>query len=154
MRHFWLWLAALGLLGCAGLTPQSRPNPGGQSEPVLFALAMIGAPYRFGGAQLGGFDCSGLSRFVYAQSLGIDLPRSAREQSEWPGRRVSRAQLAPGDLVFFSTHSQSISHVGIYAGEARFIHAPSAGSNVRLQALDDPYWSPRFRFGIRVVGAR
>jgi cell wall-associated NlpC family hydrolase len=134
---------ALMLFACAPSVKQ------GASEPVMVALAMIGTPYRFGGSELGGFDCSGLSRYVYAQSLGIDLPRTARAQSELPGSRLGRRQLVPGDLVFFETTGRGVSHVGIYAGEERFVHAPSAGGIVQIKSLGDAYWGPRFRFGKR-----
>lgn len=122
-------------------------------QVTLMALAMIGTPYRFGGSALDGFDCSGLSSYVYAQSAQISLPRSALEQSELRGKPLRAAELRTGDLVFFETVPQRISHVGIYVGEGRFVHAPSAGSRVRLERMDNVYWWPRFRFGKRVVGA-
>lgn len=117
----------------------------------MMALAMIGTPYRFGGAGLHGFDCSGLVRWVFAQSRGLELPHSALEQAELGGPPIRRPErLHAGDLVFFETIGQRISHVGLYVGEGRFVHAPSTGSLVRIDRLDDRYWGPRFRFGKRL----
>lgn len=117
----------------------------------MMALAMIGTPYRFGGAGLNGFDCSGLVRWVFAQSRGLELPHSALEQAELGGKPIRRPErLHAGDLVFFETIGQRISHVGLYVGEGRFVHAPSTGSLVRIDRLDDRYWGPRFRFGKRL----
>lgn len=117
----------------------------------MMALAMIGTPYRFGGEGLNGFDCSGLVRWVYAQGRGLQLPHSALEQSELGGRPIRRLnQLRAGDLVFFETIVQRISQVGLYVGEGRFVHAPSTGSLVRIDRIDDRYWGPRFRFGKRL----
>ena len=157
-------LGVLLLTGCAGPTPRrggdtDRPPTGRDGKPAaasaeqvtLMALAMIGTPYRFGGSTLGGFDCSGLSQYVYAQGAGVDLPRNAARQSEWPGRALRRPQLRTGDLVFFETVPRQISHVAVYVGEGRFVHAPSAGSTVRMDRIDDPYWASRFRFGKRIL---
>lgn len=142
------------LVACQATAPRPARAPGvgpGGSEPVMMALAMIGTPYRFGGEQLGGFDCSGLVRWIWAQSRGVELPHSAVEQSALGGPPIkSPARLASGDLVFFETFGARISHVGLYVGEGRFVHAPSTGSRVRIDRIDDPYWGPRFRFGKRL----
>lgn len=130
---------------------QQRPASAAAEQVTLMALAMIGTPYRFGGSALGGFDCSGLSSYVYAQSAGITLPRSAQEQGAIGGRPLRAGDLRTGDLVFFETVPGRISHVGIYVGQGRFVHAPSAGSKVRLERMDQVYWWPRFRFGKRLA---
>lgn len=112
---------------------------------VQTALRYTGVPYVFGGTSPGGFDCSGYTRYVFAQS-GIYLPRMADEQFE-VGRHVSYGNLQPGDLVFFSTYASGASHSGIYIGDGRFISATSS-SGVRVDSLDSGYWGPRY------IGAR
>jgi len=112
---------------------------------VQTALRYTGVPYVFGGTSPGGFDCSGYTRYVFAQS-GIYLPRMADEQFE-VGRHVSYGNLQPGDLVFFSTYTSGASHSGIYIGDGRFISATSS-SGVRVDSLDSGYWGPRY------IGAR
>jgi len=116
------------------------------------ARSFQGVPYRYGGTTPDGFDCSGLVCYVYAEA-GIELPRTARQQSR-AGRRVRRSGLLPGDLVFFRTHGDGVSHVGIYVGRGLFVHAPSTGKTVRTDSLDDPWWSRRFVTGRRVIGER
>lgn len=112
---------------------------------VQTALRYTGVPYVFGGTSPGGFDCSGYTRYVFAQS-GIYLPRMADEQFE-VGRHVSYGNLRPGDLVFFTTYTSGASHSGIYIGDGRFISATSS-SGVRVDSLDSSYWGPRY------IGAR
>ena len=116
------------------------------SDMVVSAMNFIGVPYRRGGnsAQTG-FDCSGFTRHVFEMSLGMMLPRSAVEQATAPGFvKVRREELKPGDLVFFNTMRRTFSHVGIYIGDNRFIHAPSHGKDVRTDDLGFAYWAKRF----------
>jgi len=102
------------------------------------ALQYIGVPYRFGGSNPeSGFDCSGLVNHVYRETLGIALPRTSRQLAS-VGAAVSRDDLRPGDLVFFNTRGSSNSHVGIYLGDGRFVHAPRARTLVRVDRIDDP----------------
>jgi len=111
---------------------------------VEAALAAVGTPYIWGGSDPDeGFDCSGLVQFVYRQAAGIPVPRVARHQKR-QGKPVRRTQLREGDLVFFNTRRNPASHVGIYIGDGRFVHAPSRGSRVRIDSLDDDYWSKRY----------
>lgn len=105
------------------------------------AMALLGAPYQWGGAGPTSFDCSGLVRFVHDQ-LGIAAPRTAAEQFA-AATRVPMKELAPGDLLFFRLSGRSVSHVAIYTGEGRFIHAPQTGRSVELRTLDDDYYMPR-----------
>jgi len=119
------------------------------SEAVFRAISLLGAPYKFGGSGPTAFDCSGLVQFVYDE-LGIDVPRTAAEQYR-AVTPVKLAELEPGDLVFFKTHGSKVSHVGIYAGSNRFVHAPMTGRPIELRALDDKYYSRRFAGGGRVV---
>jgi cell wall-associated NlpC family hydrolase len=109
------------------------------------AMRFVGVPYVFGGNTPDGFDCSGFTRYVYAR-YGIGLPRMADEQYGL-GRPVSKAHLRPGDLVFFTTYAEGVSHVGIYLGEGKFISATSS-RGVAIDRLADGYWGPRY------VGAR
>ncbi|MBM4216101.1 MAG: NlpC/P60 family protein [Gammaproteobacteria bacterium] len=102
------------------------------------ALQHIGVPYRFGGSNpKSGFDCSGLVNHVYREALGVALPRTSRQLAS-VGTPVAATDLRPGDLVFFNTRGAANSHVGIYLGDGRFVHAPRARTLVRIDRLDDP----------------
>lgn len=106
------------------------------------ALALRGAPYRLGGDDPSGFDCSGLVQYVYQQH-GVVLPREVRQQFR-VGKTVDRDRLEPGDLVFFSTVAPGASHVGIIIGGDQFVHAPSQRGVVRVETLSSQYWASRF----------
>ena len=113
-------------------------------ELALHALSHVGIPYRYGGnSPDNGFDCSGLVQYVYGQGAGLALPRNTQAMSEI-GAPVEAGELAPGDLVFFDTMRRPYSHVGIYLGEYRFIHAPTTGGAVELVDMRDRYWQTRF----------
>jgi len=116
------------------------------SDMVVSALNFIGVRYRRGGNSAEtGFDCSGFTRHVFELSLGLVLPRRADEQAAMPGLvKVERDELKPGDLVFFNTMRRTFSHVGIYIGDNRFVHAPSHGKDVRTDDMTFAYWSKRF----------
>jgi cell wall-associated NlpC family hydrolase len=116
------------------------------SDMVITALNFLGVPYRRGGnTPDGGFDCSGFTRQVFETSLGLVLPRRADEQARARGLiAVKRDDLQPGDLVFFNTLRRTFSHVGIYVGEGRFIHAPKPGGEVRVESMNFAYWAKRF----------
>ena len=127
-------------------SPNDRANL--RNEIVKTAKQYIGVPYRWGGeSPRTGFDCSGLTMVVYRLN-GLDLPRSSRQQ--WrAGTAVSRNQLAEGDLVFFATSGGStVSHVGIYAGNNEFVHAPRRGQKIKVSSLSGRYYKARY------VGAR
>ncbi|SAI54125.1 lipoprotein [Bordetella ansorpii] len=109
---------------------------------VRAGMEAIGTPYSWGGDDPeDGFDCSGLVLFVYREIAGVNLPRTARAQRK-TGKAVTRTQLQPGDLVFFTTRGRrgGISHVGMYIGRGEFVHAPSRGDSVRVDRLDNTYW--------------
>jgi len=128
-----------------------RIDPG--SDAVLTALAFIGVRYRRGGTTGAGFDCSGFTRHVFAQTLGYTLPRRVEEQAHAAGLvEVPRDALKPGDLVFFKTLKRTFSHVGIYIGDNRFVHAPKPGGGVRTEDLTRSYWKTRY-IGARRVDA-
>ena len=121
-------------------------------DVAIFALGLIGVDYHFGGeTPASGVDCSGLVRYVFSQTTGIALPRTSAQMGKL-GARVTRVDLVPGDLVFFNTRHFMNSHVGIYLGDNRFVHAPSRGSEVRIASLDDSYWRKRFDGARRLVG--
>jgi cell wall-associated NlpC family hydrolase len=132
----------------AGSAPSSITAAAGEyfsraHDLLLQAFALTGIRYRYGGdSPATGFDCSGFVRYVF-QQIGTALPRNASEISHL-GRRVDRNELQPGDLVFFNTLRRPFSHVGIYLGDQRFIHAPSRGGNVEIVNMSQRYWERRY----------
>lgn len=114
------------------------------SDLVLNAMGFMGIPYKWGGATPeAGFDCSGFVQFVFRQATGVILPRSSFDQVH-QGVSVTQDELQPGDLVFFNTMRARFSHVGIYIGENRFIHAPSRGKSVEIVDITNSYWQKRY----------
>ncbi len=155
LRKLVVALLALALCACASAPRpiSSRQLPAGwTAQDVAFrAIGLVGTPYvRAGASPQQGFDCSGFVQFVYRDARGIGLPRSTREQLAYAGDKVSRKALQTGDLVFFDTGGNGVSHVGIYVGEGRFVHAPNHGGRVRLDRLDDRYWASRYLAARRV----
>jgi cell wall-associated NlpC family hydrolase len=141
--------AVLQLLQDKGLLPtqaQVQQVRDGASELVLAAMNFLGVPYRRGGDTAEeGFDCSGFTRHVFENTFGLVLPRRADQQANSAGlAKVGREELKPGDLVFFNTMRKAFSHVGIYIGEGRFIHAPRSGGEVRVEDMRVAYWAQRF----------
>jgi cell wall-associated NlpC family hydrolase len=119
-------------------------------EVLMSALALTGTPYKFGGTSPDtGFDCSGFVRYVFQQAANLTLPHGARALSQI-GKAIPVDQLQPGDLVFYNTLKSSFSHVGIYIGENRFIHAPSAGGDVHIVNMQEEYWVKRFNGARRI----
>jgi cell wall-associated NlpC family hydrolase len=117
---------------------------------VSSAMGLLGVPYSYGGNDVdSGLDCSGLVRLVYEQSLGKILPRRAAEQAA-ATEAIDSSELKPGDLVFFNTMKRAFSHVGIYVGEGKFIHAPRSGAQVRIEDMRLGYWTTRFNGARRV----
>ena len=140
------------------ITPGSRaaataqaPASGRVQSVLSRAFALLGTPYRWGGTSTDGFDCSGLVGYVFRNALGIELPRVSRDMAN-TGASVDRSQLTAGDLVFFSTHSKGVDHVGIYVGDGKFLHAPRTGRDVTVSNLDTGYWSGKFIQARRVAG--
>lgn len=120
------------------------------SEVALNAMGMLGIRYKMGGSTPdSGLDCSGLVRHVFKQAWGTVLPRTAEEISR-VGEQVESHDLRPGDLVFFNTLRRTFSHVGIYLGDNKFIHSPSAGGKVRIESMDLAYWKNRFNGARRI----
>ena len=126
-------------------------DPASANAILMRAISLVGTPYRYGGnTPDGGFDCSGLVNYVYRDMLDLRLPRSARELAAWQGPRIDESRLVAADLVFFGSGSE-ISHVGIYVGDGRFVHAPSTGGTVRLDRLDGAYWRDHYSGARRVL---
>jgi len=124
----------------------------GAQDVAIYALGLIGVDYRYGGeTPESGVDCSGLVRYVFQQVTGVTLPRTSKELSHL-GNKVASVDLVPGDLVFFNTRQLPFSHVGIYLGDNRFIHAPSTGSEVEISRLSETYWQKHFNGARRLVG--
>lgn len=123
----------------------------GEDTPALIRRAMgyLGAPYRRGGSSARGFDCSGFALHIYRQ-FGVNLPHSSAAQSQ-VGKPVARHELQPGDLVFFRTRGRRISHVGIYIGNGKFIHASSSRGRVRIDSLTEGYYNKRYAGARRVA---
>ena len=155
----------LVLAGCASQPvqlPEAETEPPPATAPAIHAtdaasnvaieaLANLGTPYRSGGlSPQSGFDCSGLVVYAYREGAGLALPRDTFDLSH-VGEPVNRAALRPGDLVFYNTQQREYSHVGIYLGENRFIHAPSSGGEVRVDNLGANYWMRRYSGARRVI---
>jgi cell wall-associated NlpC family hydrolase len=121
-----------------------------RAEALLQALLALGVDYRYGGnSSVTGFDCSGLVAHVYLEAWNLRLPRNTAGQSKL-GAPVSLAELQAGDLVFYDTLKQPYSHVGIYLGDGRFVHAPKTGAQVRVESVKSSYWAPRFNGARRI----
>ena len=121
------------------------------ADLVLHAMGSLGVPYRLGGTSAEtGFDCSGFVRSVYQQTVGTLLPRRAEEQAA-ATQKINKSDLQPGDLVFFNTMRRAYSHVGIYVGDNKFIHAPRTGAHVRVESMGTRYWTKRFNGARRVL---
>jgi cell wall-associated NlpC family hydrolase len=133
----------------AETTPEARKPPVSEYALVGTAIDLRGVPYKNGGTDRSGFDCSGFTQYVFAQ-YGLSLPRDVREQFK-TGQPVDRKTLEPGDLIFFSTTEPGASHVGIAVGGDAFVHAPSTSGVVRVERFSSSYWAPRFVGGRRVL---
>jgi cell wall-associated NlpC family hydrolase len=148
-------LSALLVAACGSPSPRpgsspetiaqaSRPVSEKGSEVVFYAMGLIDTGYRFGGKNPeAGLDCSGMVSYIYDRAAGVKVLGSAADIAR-NGRAIERSELRPGDLVFFNTRNRSLSHVGIFIGDARFIHAPSTNGKVRIDRLSDSYYATRF----------
>lgn len=156
------FLAALAG-GCATapgpVAPPEAPSPAMREgtaatvdgELVLTALSLLGTPYAAGGGSPeSGFDCSGFVAYVYERAAQRRLPRNTYDQAR-SALPVGGTDLRPGDLVFYNTQRRAFSHVGIYLGEGRFVHAPSSGGVVRVEDMRAEYWMRRFDGARRVT---
>jgi cell wall-associated NlpC family hydrolase len=151
--------ASMPALGSENGTPESvaqqQDETGGDwstwaHEVLMNALSLTGVKYKYGGSSPEtGFDCSGFVRYVFQQAANLTLPHGARALSQL-GQNIPINQLQPGDLVFFNTLKSAFSHVGIYLGEGRFIHAPSSGGGIHVVNMNGEYWSQRFNGARRI----
>lgn len=135
------------LLACVLVSLSALAAPawamGDRERPLMHALETVGTKYRLGGrSPETGFDCSGLITHVFERAWGVLLPPGTAALSK-VGRPVRKIELQPGDLVFYNTRNRPYSHVGIYLGDGRFLHAPKPGARVRVESLS-PYWRQRF----------
>lgn len=134
------------------INPKDIPDSSA-GEAIIMAMAQLGVAYQRGGSSLSsGFDCSGLTSYVYKKA-DITLPRTARDQYAFT-ERVAKANLKPGDLLFFKIRSRKIDHVAIYVGDNTFIHAPKPGERVTYAKLNDAYWRKHYVGAGRVPGSR
>lgn len=151
MKKICSTLILLLCVGCA--SPSGSPpalNDSYRNDLALYALSLDGTPYQWGGESPdSGFDCSGFVRHVFIHTAGIHLPRTSLDMSQL-GQEVSQRQLRPGDLVFFNTLRRAKSHVGIYLGNDRFIHAPRVGSSIRVDDMSQEYWRQHYDGARRV----
>lgn len=157
-RRFCCITAALGsiwLAGCGSLPSATAPSRVWLSladkdkahEAVMMALGLMDTGYSFGGKNPeAGLDCSGMVSYVYEKAAGLKLPHNAAKMAELT-RPVNKARLRPGDLVFFNTQNRSYSHVGLYIGEGRFVHAPSSRGKVQISSLETGWFASRFEAG-------
>jgi cell wall-associated NlpC family hydrolase len=157
MRAFTLLPMSLVLLlvaACSGPSPRpvsyweniSQPSAVSEkgNEVALYALGLLDTGYRFGGKNPeAGLDCSGMVSFIYGRAAGVKVSGSAADIAR-NSRPIEPEFLRPGDLVFFNTRNRPFSHVGIYLGDARFVHAPSSNGRVRIDRLNDRYYAQRF----------
>jgi cell wall-associated NlpC family hydrolase len=121
------------------------------ADLLIHALSMIGVRYKYGGNSAeNGFDCSGFVRYVFQEAAGLNLPRDSYGMSKL-GDAVDLNQLVPGDLLFYNTLRRRFSHVAIYIGEGRFVHAPSRGKTVEIVDMSDRYWKNRFNGARRLL---
>ncbi|KGM57002.1 hypothetical protein N799_12430 [Lysobacter arseniciresistens ZS79] len=159
-----------GLAGCGGgasdqvVRGPTPPPPGGRdwatlapADPVaansvlMRAISLVGTPYLYGGnTPQTGFDCSGLVNYVYRDMLDLQLPRTSSALAGYQGPRIAPDELSPADLVFFGSGGR-VTHVGIYVGDGRFVHAPSSGGTVRLDHLNGYYWRDHYSGAKRVL---
>jgi cell wall-associated NlpC family hydrolase len=144
------------LLGaCASTKEPVLTHESGSSAVVRkltsYAYTLIGTPYKFGGySPKTGFDCSGFVDYVFRHSGNVSLPHNAHQISRY-GLSVKSSQLREGDLVFYDTNNEAYSHVGIYLGNNRFIHAPSSGGSVRTENMREHYWRTHYNGARRIA---
>lgn len=140
-----LWVSACSTTHQDAILPVAQHNDEAQMNNLaIYAMSLYDTPYQYGEkSRLNGFDCSGFVQYVFQSSLGLQLPRTSFNMSRI-GSALDTAELKPGDLVFFNTAHSPYSHVGIFIGENRFIHAPSSGKAIKLSNINNPYWHSRY----------
>lgn len=163
LRSILLFVAAIMLSG-GGIAQATEQQQRVSDEPsllerytsnaqdlILKGLELVGIKYRRGGTDPdNGLDCSGFVQVVFKDAIGLLLPRTAHEQSE-VGNVIDKNELKAGDLVFFNTMRRAFSHVGIYLGDNRFMHAPRSGAEIRVEDMSQSYWTKRYNGARRIV---
>lgn len=145
-----IWVSDIAMGGLIG-PPEGMSAEQAAAEVTARSVLLLGTPYRLGGmSPTQGMDCSGLVAHVVQDAFNLRFPRTAEEQA-LIGFEVPRPLLKPGDLVFFNTSGRSNSHVGVYLGDDRFVHAPTANGVVRIESMEQDYWSKRFDQGRRML---
>ncbi|TIC87218.1 C40 family peptidase [Crenobacter intestini] len=156
-------LATFGLIlliaACSSTPPKKPPRPrptlalsslkaeGAGREVLMVTMSLLGIDYRFGGSNPeAGLDCSGMAGYIYRQALGVELPRTAAQIAE-ASRPVTDTRLRVGDFVFFNTMDRPFSHMGIYIGDGKFVHAPRTNSQIRVESLSNPWFQARYQGG-------
>lgn len=155
LRYVGVSVMIVGVTACTGVPKKTIGKAGSaivkleaigdRREVVLYALGLLGVNYQFGGVNPeAGVDCSGMVSFIYKNALGVNLPRSAAQIAK-VSKPVSRHEIQAGDFVFFNTMNRPYSHIGIYLGDNKFIHAPRSKSRVAVANLDSPYYAACFQ---------
>lgn len=130
--------------------PQLRSSGNDASDLIMNAMGLLGVAYRFGGSSpTSGLDCSGFMQYIFRRSMNVNLPRQSRQMAT-VGESVSKGSLQPGDMVFFSPGGGGISHVGMYIGNGRMIHAPRTGKNIEITSIEQGYWARAYVTARRV----
>ena len=159
----WYWLKVGGVMACdetihiKGKTYKFSDNGKMLTDKEVkiekiidVAHKQIGKPYRWGSSGPNSFDCSGLTSYVYKNGAEVSIPRTSREQGK-VGKTITKSNLKEGDLVFFNTSGSGISHVGLYIGDSKMIHAPSAGKNVKIENINSSYYSSKIVTAKRIL---
>ena len=132
------------------IKPSASSPSAAANEVVLYALGLLNVRYQFGGNNPeSGLDCSGMTSYIFDQAIGMKLPHNAAAQAKL-GRVVERDAVLPGDLVFFNTSGRAFSHVGLYIGNGKFIHAPSTNGQIKVTELENVYFAPRWNGARRI----
>ena len=152
MKRLLVIVIALLEAACGGIQPASHPSSqaariqvpsDSRSEVVLYAMGLIDIDYRFGGSNpASGLDCSGMVDYIFQNAVGLKLPHSAYQIAQL-GRDVDIGTLQPGDLVFFNTSSRPFSHVGLYIGDGKFIHAPNNNGKIKTSSIKSGYYAEK-----------
>jgi cell wall-associated NlpC family hydrolase len=146
-RTFASFVLTLLLAACASAPPQDHPEI--RQHIVEAALGQLGRPYRYGGNDNAGFDCSGLVQYAYSEA-GVIVPRDTASQLD-AGKAIDYDAVQPGDLLFYRFENSGGLHVGLYIGDGRMIHAPASGRQVSLTEVEAPVWKKRYVEAIRLL---
>ena len=151
MKNLLTFSLILFCVACSSTKPPQYASGGNGDDLIPYAKSLIGTPYHYGGeSPKTGFDCSGFVRHVFNHTRGVHLPRTALAISR-TGTKIKANQMQPGDLVFYSTQGTPYSHVGIFLGNAHFIHSPSTGKKVEIVDMSQDYWREHYNGARRIL---